>query len=173
MQLMLTAAGKLFGTGLVGGATTAATTGALTTAQILQTGAAVAGGVSTVAGGLAQKSAADFEAKQLEARGKSEMASASAQAAEERRRKELILSRARAAGAASGGGRDFGLEGAIAEEGTYRELLATFEGQEAMAGFESQASAARFGGRQAMRGATLRGISDTGFRLHSLKSKYG
>ena len=179
----MTTGAKILGLGAAGAGGAAAAKG-FTLAKALQIGGTALSAGGAIAGGVAGKASAGFQAEQLEARGKSELASSTYRAAEEDRQKRLVVSRARAVGA-SGGGRDFDLEGRIEEEGTYRQLMALWEGEDAMSGLNTQAEAARFGGRQAKRagGIAAAGIAASGAYtlyenhwksdLQSLRSKYG
>ena len=132
--LILTAATKLIASAGVG--------------TILQGAGAAIGAIGSIKAGKSQQAAANYQAAQLDAAAKTESASAQRVAQEERRQKELVLSRARAVGAASGGGQDIGLLGAIEEDGELRALTALWEGDEAAKGRRAQASASRFEGKQ-------------------------
>lgn len=143
--------------GLITGALTAIKGASLS--QVLAAGGSVVSGVGAIQAGNAQKAAAEFQAKQLEAQGKAEAAAASLQAEQEDRQKQLVLSRARAVGAASGGGVDIDMLGQIEEEGTLRTLNATWEGQEAMKGRQTQAAAARMEGDLYKRAGFIKGAT--------------
>lgn len=93
--------------------------------------------------------AAKYQARQLEAQGKAELAASAQQVKAEGLKKDFVLSRARTVAAASGGGQDVQLLGDIEEEGTYRKLMALWTGEEAMKGRNQQAATSRFEGRQA------------------------
>ncbi|MEM6826065.1 MAG: hypothetical protein AAF566_13235 [Pseudomonadota bacterium] len=174
MQLVATAAAKII---------SAAGSGA-TVAKALSiagTAASVSGAISA---GNAAKAESEFQAKQLEQKGKAELASASYGIAEQRRQTDLIQSSAQAAGAASGGGLDFEISSAIEDEGTYREMLGLAEGQDAVLAYTNAAAAARTSGRSANQasglkalGQGIRGYSayvdDFGAPLKSLRDKYG
>lgn len=132
--------------------------------------AAAASGASTLvttAGALksasAQEKAAEFNAKQMEAAGKAELAEATIEAENERRRKDLMMSRARAVGAASGGGIDIDLMGDIEEEGVLNEQRIIWGGKERRAGRNAQAASSRFAGQSKKRA----GILDAGSSLLS------
>jgi len=115
--------------------------------QVLAAGGSAISAVGAVQAGNARNAAAQFEAKQLEQQGKAEQAAASIKARNEAEQKRLVMSRARAVGAASGGGQDLGLLGSIEEEGTYRQLAAIWEGDEAAKGRKAQAAASRLEGK--------------------------
>lgn len=115
--------------------------------------------VGQISAGRAADSAAKFEARQMEQQAKAEQARASALAAEEHRQKRIALSRAQAVGAASGGGRDFRLEGDLEREGTYRAMTALWEGEERASGRRMQAAATRAEGKAARRAGFISGVS--------------
>lgn len=146
------------GTGLAASASAAGT--------ILQAG-------SAVAQGRAVRSAAEFEARQMEDRANAERATASREAAEQSRRADLVISRARAVGAANGGGQDFDLIGDLAAEGDLRSRMAIWEGEEAARSYETSAAAARFDGNQRARAARTRAASTLLSGSYSLLDKYG
>lgn len=110
-----------------------------------------------------QEKTADFNAKQIEAKGKAEQAQSTHEAENERRRKELMLSRARAVGAASGGGIDINLMGDIEEEGTLNEKRILWAGNEARQGRFDQGAALRVEGKAKKRA----GVFDAGSTLLS------
>ncbi len=124
---------------------------AMNLGQVLSVGGTALSTIGQIQSANAQKAAADFNARQLEAAGKAEEASASLAAQEARRQKELQISRARAVGAASGGGQDYALLGDLEEDGELRALTALWEGKERAAGRYNQASATRFEGKQLKR----------------------
>jgi hypothetical protein len=126
---------------------------------ILQVAGAGVSAVGAVKSGNAAQASAEYQALQLEAAGKTENAVAQREAEEQRRQKEFMLSRARAVGAASGGGQDIGLMGAIEEEGELRALTALWEGEEAAKGRNMQASAARDEGQQMKSAGMVKGFS--------------
>lgn len=113
----------------------------------------LAGGAVSAAGsiskGNATKATSEFTAKQMDQQAAAERAAGSLAAEDQARQKELVLSRARAVGAASGGGQDFNLLGQIEEEGTYRTLVANWQGEEAAKGRSLQADALRAEGDMA------------------------
>lgn len=126
---------------------------------ILQGAGAVVGGLGAVQAGRAQQAASNYQAAQLDAAAKAESASAQRAAQEERRQKGLVLSRARAVAAASGGGQDVPLMGAIEEEGELRALTALWEGEEAAKGRRAQAEASRFEGKQYKKAGYVKGAT--------------
>lgn len=137
-------------------ATVGAKLATLSLGQILSVGGTALSTAGAVQTANSQNAAAEFNARQLEAAGKAEEASASLAAEEARRQKELQISRARAVGAASGGGQDYALLGELEEDGELRALTALWEGKERAAGRYNQAAGARFEGKQAKRGGLLK-----------------
>lgn len=132
-----------------------------TTATIVGTGVSAVGTIAAgraqarqaQAAGLAGKQAADYEAAQLEMRGKEEQAAAQREAEEYRRRKELALSTGQARAAASGFSATdptaLALADEIAKYGTLQEQLATYGGTSRRAGLEAAATGERFSGQSA------------------------
>jgi len=121
----------------------------------------VLSGAGAIQQSQAAKASSEFTAKQLEASGTAERAAASLQAGEEAKKKELVISRARAVGAASGGGQDYALLGALEEEGTYRTLFANWQGEEAAKGRQAQADATRADGKSESTAALYGGLANT------------
>lgn len=129
----------------------------------ISTIAGIAGGVvsavGTIAAGQSQKRAAERQAQQLEMRGKEERAAAQREAFDVGREKGLIQSRQQAVAAASGAGAldptILDLAGDVEAEGTYRQLLHTYGGEERRKGNFAQAAGARRSGRAAATGAWL------------------
>ena len=113
--------------------------------------------------GKSQQKIAEYNAQQIEAKGKAEQAEAIQEAKNEARKRDLMLSRARAVGAASGGGIDIDLMGDIAEEGELNKQTIIWSGEEARAGRSAQAATARFEGKQRRRASAF----DTGSTLLS------
>lgn len=125
-------------------------------AKVAMVGGTLLSSAGAVQAGNAQKSASEFQAKQLKAAGLAEDAAAQRKAEESTRQAEIMQSRARAVGAASGGGVDVALAGDIEAEGEYRSLLSLWEGAEAAKGRNAQASAAQFEGSQAKKAGVLK-----------------
>ncbi len=123
--------------------------------KIAMIGGTLLSSAGAIQAGKQQQAAASYQADQLEASGKAEFAASQRKALEERRRSDLAISRAKAVGAASGGGQDLNLLGAIEEEGTYNTLAAEWEGKERMAGRNAQGAAARVEGKNARKAAVL------------------
>ncbi len=139
---------------------------------MLQAGGTILGAAGAIQQGNAANAAAKYNAKQIEAAGRAEQASKSREAEERTRQKDLVLSRARTVAAASGGGQDIPLMGQIEEDGQLKALTAAWEGTEAMAGRNAQATATRFEGSQAKRAGAIKGLSVLGEGTASLYEKY-
>jgi hypothetical protein len=142
------AAASSAGTALAAYAPAAATIG---------TGLSAAG---TIYGGIQQNRAAEFEAKQMKARGDEEFAAGQAEANKMRREKELAQSRVRAVAAASGGGAGDPsitniMEG-IEEQGTYNELVAMYQGRSSRNKMYASAGSRRAEGRSALTGSLFK-----------------
>lgn len=142
-------------------------------APALQAAGTIIGTLGAIRSGQAQKSAASYEAAQLDAAAKTERAVAQRAALDERRQTDIMLSRARAVAGASGGGQDIPLMGAIEEEGEMRALTALWEGEEAAKGRRAQATAARFEGRQAATAGMLGGASILTSGTNTFLEAYG
>lgn len=156
---------------LAGKAVAAVSAGGLGSA--LAVGGTVLSAGGAMAAGRAQRAASNFEAAQLEARAKSEIAVAQRDAARDRRQKELVQSRARAVGAASGGGVDLRLLSTIEEEGTYNELMARWEGSERARSSRLNADVARMEGRNEERAGRIKGFSTLLSGGASFMEQYG
>jgi hypothetical protein len=128
-------------------------------AKTLQVGGTLLSSVGAIQAGNNAARAAEFNARELEEKGKAERAIASKKAVEKRRRKEIVLSRARAVAAASGGGQDLDLLGDLEEEGEYNAQMAIWQGEEAARGRKNQAGATRFEGRMAKRASRFKAAS--------------
>jgi hypothetical protein len=122
--------------------------------------AVVGAGISaagTIAGGMAQQRAANYEAAQLDARAEEEKAAAQREATGLRRERDAVQGRQTAYNAASGFSASDEtsqrLAGEVAQQGSYRALMAQYGGDERARGARAQASAARESGRAAMTGA--------------------
>ena len=120
-----------------------------------------------------QRQAGEYQAAQLEAQGKADQAAASIETENIAQEKTLLLSRARTVAAASGGGQDIGLLADIEEEGTLRQMRATWGGQEAAAGRNAQADAARFTAQQGATATQFKAYTGILSEAESLFSKYG
>lgn len=138
----------------------------------LMAGGTILGALGAVQQGNASNAAASYEAKQLDAQAMTERASGQRAAIEETRQAELVQSRARAVGAASGGGVDAALAGAIAQEGKYRSLVSMWEGEERAVGREAQAAATRFDGAQQKKAGQINAFTTLLDGGSSLFAKY-
>lgn len=123
-------------------------------AQIALMAAATAvSALGTIAGGAAQKSASDFEAKQLDIRGQEEKAASQREAMDARKNKELALSRGQAVAASSGLGTEdptvVDLMSGVEQKGEYQASMALYGGDERARGARAQAAASRQEGKNA------------------------
>lgn len=113
--------------------------------------------VGTIAGGIAQKNAADFQAEQLERQGKEERAASQREADRARKERDFVLSRQQAVASASNlGALDetvLDLAGDVAQQGAMNAAMIRYGGEERMKGRQAQAAAARMEGRAAMMGS--------------------
>ena len=112
----------------------------------------------TMAAGRAQEQAAEYEAKQLEIKGKEERAAAQREGQEYQRKTDLALSTLQARGATSGFSATDPTSLAIADEitkyGTYQQQMAQYGGESRQVGLEAQAETRRLEGRAARKGAS-------------------
>ena len=139
----------------------------------LSIGGTVLSAVGAIQQGNAQKAAGEYQAKQLEAAGKAEQATAIQAANEERRQKEFAISRARTVAAASGGGQDLALMEDIEEDGELRAQTKIWQGNEAAAGRNAQAAAARFEGSQYKKAGFINAMSTVAKGGASFYEKFG
>lgn len=128
--------------------------------------------IGTLASGASARAGYGFQADQLRQQRTQAIAGASHNVANQTRENDLILSAARAAAAKSGGGPSYDVMGQLAEEGSYRALMALYEGQEAARGIGLQADAAEYSGRMAQRDARWGALSTLGGAGFSLYDKY-
>jgi len=109
--------------------------------------------------GDAQRSAADYEAAQLEQNAGQQAASAQRSAMEDRRQAQIAQSRALAVAAASGGGASdptvINIISRLSAEGTYRSMSDLYEGREKARQMQEQAAASRYSGQRAQQAARL------------------
>lgn len=144
----------------------------VTTMQMVST---VFGVSSAIGGGLGERSAAKFQAQQLETAAWQERAASQRAAEEQRRQARLAGSRLQAV--AGGSGADptvMNLAADLAGEGEYRALTALFEGESRARGMEGQARAKRYEGGQARKAGMLKAAT-TVFSAgsKSMLDKYG
>lgn len=116
----------------------------------------------TMAAGRAQQQAAEYEAQQLEIKGKEERAAAQREGQEYERKTDLALSTLQARGASSGFSATDPTSLALADEitkyGTYQQQMAMYGGESRQVGAEAQAEARRMEGRAARQGARYAAI---------------
>ncbi len=125
-------------------------------AGLIGTGISAAG---TIAAGNAEQTAAEFEAKQIEAAGKEELAASQREAAKVRKERDFILSRQQAVSGASGlGALDetvLDLAGDVTQEAAVNEKMALYGGKERAAGRSAQAAGRRMSGAAAKKGSVF------------------
>jgi adenine-specific DNA methylase len=146
-------------------------------AAIIGVVGALVSAVGTIASGMAQKKAADFEAKQLEIKAQEERAASQREALEKRREKEFVLSRQQAGAAASGlGALDptvLDLAGDVEQQGSYNEAMVRYGGEERARGLRAQAAATRMSGEAAKTGAMFSAVGTIFSGFSGFASKYG
>ena len=122
------------------------------------------GAAGTVAGGIAEKNAADFEADQMVKKGKEEFAASQRDAAQARKEADLANSRAQALAASSGGGSGADAPTIIrimqgtAGQGEYNAQTQLYGGKSRQAGLRDQAAGRRASGKASFLGSTLAGF---------------
>lgn len=126
--------------------------------------AAGASAIGSIAGGLAQKQASDFEAQQLQREATQQQAVGQRRAAATTEEKNRLISSQRAAGAASGYGGATDVStlqniGAVESEGTLRAMQDVYAGNDAARGLQNKAAAAKAEGRNAMTAGLIGGIA--------------
>lgn len=129
--------------------------------------------VGTIAAGNAAAADAEFQAKQLKAKGREEFAASQRAAEEKRKETGLALSRSQALSAASGagtGGSVLESEMDIAGRGELLALDELYRGESAKRGRFDQAKAVRRSGKAAQQGALF---SAGGTILSGIGSAYG
>lgn len=133
--------------------------------------------VGTIAGGAAQKSAADYQAAQLEQQGKEEIAASQREAEQARKEKNFVLSRQQAVAGSSGLGaldetvQD--LAGDVAQQGAVNEQTALYGGQERAKGRRAQAASARLEGKAAQIGSYFSAAGTIMDGIGSFSDGYG
>lgn len=123
---------------------------------ILTIAATAVSAAGTLAAGGAARADADFQAKQMEARGKEEIAASQREAEETRRNSQLLQSRQQAVAAASGAGTGgSALETMLDtnDEGELQALTALYGGEMRKRGLQDQAAASRRSGKAAQVGS--------------------
>ena len=133
---------------------------ALPIANIATIGGAAVSAIGTLAGGRAQQRAANYEAAQLDVKGKEEQAAARHEADQLRRRRDLALSSLTARSAASGLSATDPTTLALGEDitryGTVQEQMAMYGGTSRKQGREAQADVRRAEGEAARTGSYWR-----------------
>jgi hypothetical protein len=134
----------------------------------LSTIAPIVSGAATIAGGAiaaqgqkaqaqAQQQALNYQAAQLEMKGKEEQAAAQREAFAHKREKDFALSALQARGAASGFAADdpttLQIGSDIEKYGTLQQMMAAYGGKSRRAGLEASAAGSRAEGAAAVQGA--------------------
>jgi hypothetical protein len=113
----------------------------------------------TMAAGRAQQEAKEYEALQLEIKGKEERAAAQREGQEHERKADLAQSTLQARSSTSGFSAtdptSLALADEIAKYGTYQQQMAQYGGESRQEGLKGQAEAARMEGRAARKGAQM------------------
>lgn len=131
----------------------------LMAAAALQVFGTIQGGRQARAIGNAQDAAAAYEAQQLESNAKQSVAVAQQKMLEERRKAGLVASRALALSAASGGASDKSVVNIISDiqgEGSYRAMLALYDGEDRARVLRDQSKGRRYEGGVARRSGQLK-----------------
>lgn len=117
------------------------------------------GAAGTLYGGVQAQAGADFESRQLQAKGDEEKAISQREAAQARREKELTQSRIQAVAAASGGGVNDDSITAIMEgveqQGDYNSMLALYQGDSSKNKMYASAANRKQEGKSALIGSVL------------------
>ena len=116
---------------------------------VLKVSSAIQEGRVANAMGKAQGAAKDYEAAQLDVNAKQTVAASQRKAQEEKRKSDLIASRALAIAAAGGGAGDKSVVNIISDlkgEGSYRAMLALYEGEDRSRLLRAQAGVSRYEG---------------------------
>lgn len=136
--------------------------------------------IGTIAAGSAAQADAEFQAKQLEAKGQEEFAASQREAAEKRKDARLLLSRSQALAAASGagtGGSVLENEQDIAGEGELQALSSLYAGESRKRGLYDQAAASRRSGKAAKMGSYFKAggtlLSGAGSAYSDWRDRYG
>lgn len=129
-------------------------------------GALVSAG-ATVAGGVAEKNASDFEADQLDMKAKEEAAASQREAAQNTKEAEYAMSRQQALAASSGGGAGsdaptiIKLMSDVAGQGELNQQSTLYGGQQRAAGLIDQAKGRRMSGKASLMGSVLSGFGQS------------
>lgn len=119
--------------------------------------------LGSVASGIAANNAAEFEAQQLEAKGKEEFAASQRDAEAKRKEAQLVMSRQQALAASQGGSASdptiVRLMTKTAETGDYNARTAMYGGISRQLGMNDSATGARLTGQANMFGSFLTGAA--------------
>lgn len=133
------------------------------------------GAAGTVAGGVAAKNDANYEAKQMEMKAKEETAAATREAGQARTESELAMSRGQALAAASGGGAGsdaptiLKLMSGLAGQGELNSQSALAGGFSRAAGLNDSAKARRAQGKSSFLGSVIGGFGQAAKGISSAK----
>lgn len=123
--------------------------------------AAAIGAAGSIASGIAQKNAADYQADQQEAQGKEDFASSQRDAEAKRRESRLLQSRQQALAASSGAGAAdptiVRLMTDTAGQGEYNAQTALYTGEQQKIGLFDAAKATRMSGNASLLGSFISG----------------
>lgn len=137
----------------------------------------VVSAAGTIAGGVAAKNAADFQAAQLEQQATEEKAAAQREAAQARKERDFIMSRQQAVAASSNlGALDetvLDLAGDVAQQGEYNAQMVQYGGEQRARGRRAQAAAARLEGRAEMMGSVFKSAGTIMGGIGDFASDYG
>ena len=155
---------------------------ALIAATGLKVASAIQQGRVANAMGKAQRAAKEREAEQLDQNAVQTVAAAQRKAMEEKRRGDLVASRALAIAAAGGGASDKSVVNIISDlkgEGSYRAMLAMYEGEDRARLMREQGKLTRFEGEQLFeagkakkRAANVMALGETVSGAASMYTKY-
>ena len=141
-------------------------------------GALVSAG-ATVAGGVAEKRSADFEAQQLDMKAKEEAAASQREAAQSTKEAELAMSRQQALAASSGGGAGADaptivkLMSDVAGQGELNKQSTLYGGQQRSAGLIDQAKGRRASGRASLLGSSLGAFGQAAKGVSNFAGSFG
>lgn len=131
---------------------------------------------SQIAGGIAARRGADFEAQQDTVNAGQQVAASQRAAESQDLNGRLLASRAQAVAAASGGGATdptvTGIIQRIAGQTAYRSALALYQGNDAARALLTRADAVRFGGREAQAAGIVNALGTTLKGAYTMYDKY-
>ena len=159
---------------LAAAAGTAASAAAPALSTLATAGTAL-GAAGTVYSGLQAKAEADYEAKQLKAKGDEEFAIGQRKAMQAKREKDLTQSRIQAAAAASGAGVDNEsitsiMEG-VEQQGEYNAMLELYQGTSARNKAYAGAGARKAEGKSALTGSVPGAAGKAGSNIYTIYGK--